>query len=883
MQSSTEQHYPRLFVKLLAALSIVCLGVRFTVADPPSTKLAAMPAGYDDVAQPFIKRYCVSCHGETAKAGFRIDRLGVDFSAAAVADHWKELIDRINLGEMPPKESSQPSAKEVASFVTWVNAQLRQVELAAKQAGGRIPMRRLNRDEYANTIRDLLLLDERIVRPLIEDLPSDGQAEGFDRLGVALFFDQTQIERSLGVAEKLVARAIVTAPPKENNLLQRFDFYRKRPPADMVEVFPGFKHTIPRGAKDRFIHPEHIEIIQGGPTYKREYDGWGAIEHFAISQIVTQDGFYRFRIKATVDNRDRKDANKFRLQYATDSPIFVEQEVAVDPSGTTEVILFLRGPVNGEVKGPQVFRLLWNHTEKAVITEPVYMKLFSQWTALRGKTEQAVTRRAPQPELDDLKQQRDELEKQLNAWTGVAKIYNPEMDVEKLPRLLLESIEVTGPVQKEWPPASHKQLFFAGEDRQDADYVREIFTKFLPRAYRRPVTAAEVEAIVAVVNDAQTTSKLPFPEAMRVGLQRVLCSPSFLFLHEPSAGDTARRALNDYELASRLSYFIWSSMPDEELFTLAAQGKLQEQSVVQAQLRRMLTDSKAEHFVRNFGGQWLSVRDYSSVQPAAEYRNYDKPLEAAARQEPFAFFAEVLTQNLPITNFLDSDFVVINDRLAKHYGIADVIGPEFRRVAIKPEHHRGGVLGMAGLMTFLADGTRTLPMRRGSWVLRELFNDPPNNPPPNAGEIQPNTAGKNLTVRQRLELHRSNDVCASCHAKLDPYGLALENYDAIGKWRERFNGEGFRGTQGPLLDVSGELPGGEKFATLEEYKTLLLQQKDRFARAFTCKMLTYALGRPVGYADHEVVDSLTAALKKDDYRIRALLRGIVASEPFLTK
>lgn len=882
MHCSTEQHYPRLFVQLLAALSIVCLAAQLAVADPPST-LAAVPAGYDDVAQPFIKQYCVSCHGETAKAGFRIDRLGVDFSAAAVADHWKELTDRINMGEMPPQESPQPSAKEVASFVTWVNAQLRQVELAAKQAGGRIPMRRLNRDEYANTIRDLLLLDERIVRPLIEDLPTDGQAEGFDRLGVALFFDQTQIERSLGAAEKLVARAIVTAPPKENNLLQRFDFYRKRPPADMVEVFPGFKHTIPRGAKDRFIHPEHIEIIQGGPTYKREYDGWGAIEHFAISQIVTQDGFYRFRVKATVDNRDRKEANKFRLQYATDSPIFVEQEVAVDPSGTTDVVLFLRGPVNGEVKGPQVFRLLWNHTEKAVITEPVYMKLFSQWTALRGKTEQAVTRRAPQLELDDLKKQRDELEKQLNAWTGVSKIYNPEMDVEKLPRLLLESIEVTGPVQKEWPPTSHQQFFSAGDERQDANYVREIFTKFLPRAYRRPVTTAEVEAIVAVVIDAQTTSKLPFKEAMRIGLQRVLCSPNFHFLHEPSAGENTRRALNNYELASRLSYFLWSSMPDEELFTLAAQGKLQEPAVVQTQLRRMLADPKAEQFVRNFGGQWLSVRDYSSVQPAAEYRDYDKPLEAAARQEPFAFFSEVLTQNLPITSFLDSDFLVINERLAKHYGIADVVGPEFRRVPITPEHHRGGVLGMAGLMTFLADGTRTLPMRRGSWVLRELFNDPPNSPPPNAGEIQPNTAGKSLTVRQRLELHRSNDVCASCHAKLDPYGLALENYDAIGKWRERFNGEGFRGTQGPLLDVSGELPGGQKFATLEEYKTLLLQQKDRFARAFTSKMLTYALSRPVGYADHEVVDSLTAALKKDDYRIQSLVRGIVASEPFLTK
>ena len=212
-----------------------------------------------------------------------------------------------------------------------------------------------------------------------------------------------------------------------------------------------------------------------------------------------------------------------------------------------------------------------------------------------------------------------------------------------------------------------------------------------------------------------------------------------------------------------------------------------------------------------------------------------------------------------------------------------VQGPDFRRVAIQPEVHRGGVLGMAGLMTYLADGTRTLPMRRGTWVLRELFNDPPNNPPPNAGEIQPNTSGKSLTLRERIELHRGDAICASCHAKLDPFGLALENYDAIGKWRERFNGEGFRGSNAPVLDVSGAFPDVRKFTTLEEYKTGLLAQKDKFARAFSVKLLTYALGRPVGYTDHELIDSLVETLKKDDYRIVSLVQAIVASEAFNTK
>jgi hypothetical protein len=353
-------------------------------------------------------------------------------------------------------------------------------------------------------------------------------------------------------------------------------------------------------------------------------------------------------------------------------------------------------------------------------------------------------------------------------------------------------------------------------------------------------------------------------------------------LQEPAAR-AEPRALTDYELASRLSYFLWSTMPDDELSALAASGKLHEPGMLSAQVKRMLGDPKSQEFVQNFGGQWLAVRDYGSVQPAAEYTNYDKPLERATREEPYAFLGEVLGKNLPITSFLDSDFLVINERLAKHYGIDGVKGPEFRRVAIRPEHHRGGVLGMAGLMTYLADGTRTLPMHRANWILRELFNDPPNNPPPNAGEIQPNTSGKNLTVRQRIELHRHDEICASCHFKLDPYGLALENYDAVGAWREHFNGEGFRGSTGPLLDVSGTFPDGRKFTTLEEYKAGLMAQKDKFARAFSVKLLTYALGRAVGYTDREMIEGLVVALKKNDYRIQSLVEAIVMSEPFQTK
>jgi len=874
----------RIICASLLTLILVSARAGNTFGEPV---FGAADKGFRDTALPFIEKNCLGCHGEKkAQAGFRIDKLSVDFAAAKMAEQWKEVIDRINSGEMPPREKPRPNAKESAAFVAWVNGQLRDVELAAKNAGGRIPMRRLNRDEYANTIRDLLKLDEKIVRPLTEELPGDGKAEGFDRLGAALFFDQAQIERSLAAAEKIAAKTIVTAPPKVNQTIHKFEWVRRdKDKISMVEVYPGQSHKIPRGAEDYVIKPDFIEFVQGYPTWKREYDGWGVIIHFAIGNVVTQDGYYRFRIKAMVDSRGRTEKNKFRIQYGVDSPIQAESEVEVDPSGTTEAVMFLRGPVNGEVKGPQVFFHLSNHTEKAVIRDPDYMKAWSKRTGLAAKMEGAAARKAPKAEMDALRKQLDEAIAELDAWTGPANIFNPKMDVEQLPRLRIQSVEIDGPIQKEWPPQSHKALFFDGDERKDLVYAREIFERFLPRAYRRPVSKQEIDAVVAVVNEAMTSGKQPFVDAMRVGLQRVLCAPSFMFLEEPAGASAKRRPLSDHELASRLSYFLWSSMPDEELFALARSGKLRQPEVVRAQVQRMLADPKANQLVRNFAGQWLSVRDYGSVQPAAEYRNYDKILEQSIKEEPYAFFAEVLNKNLPITSFIDSDFLVIDERLARHYDIAGVKGPDFRRVTIRPENHRGGVLGMAGLMTYLADGTRTLPMRRGSWVLRELFNDPPNNPPPNAGEIQPNTAGKNLTVRQRLELHRRDAVCASCHAKLDPFGLALENYDAIGQWRERFNGEGYRGSpaQAPKLDVSGTFPDGKKFSTLEEYKAGLMERKDRFARAFSVKLLTYALCRPVGYTDHELVDSLTEELKKNDYKIQSLIYAIAASEPFNTK
>jgi hypothetical protein len=501
--------------------------------------------------------------------------------------------------------------------------------------------------------------------------------------------------------------------------------------------------------------------------------------------------------------------------------------------------------------------------------------------------------------------------------------YNPDFDLASIPRLFIESVEVEGPIV-EWPPKGRTELFFASEDRTiDAGYIREIFARFLPRAYRRAVEAEEINDWVDWVLQAQKDFKLSGFDAVKEGIKAVLCSPGFLFIQEPTGDANKPQPLTDYELASRLSYFLWSTMPDQELLDLAARGALSGRgplkegsgqgdlgtgglgdrpassspslpvsqspipaslAVLHSQVDRMLRDPKLTGFVNNFTRQWLQVGDFDkTVTDRYAYKAYSDDLQKSSWQEPYEFFRAILRDDLSIGYFVDSDFVVIDPQLALHYGIDGVKGDGFRMVAVRPEHHRGGVLGMAGVLTYLTDGFRTLPVRRAAYVVDTLWNEPAKPPPPNAGDLPP-VKGKNPTVRQRLEQHRNSAACASCHARLDPFGVALENYDAIGKWRERQNGEGFQGDdKSPSLDVSGVLPSGRAFEDLVGYKQALLAEKERFIRGFTQKMLTYALGRSVGATDRETVERVVQQLQRDEYRMQSLLQAVVATEAFRMK
>jgi hypothetical protein len=876
-------------------------------------------AVFDTKVKPFLQATCFKCHNDKKTlAGLRIDTVGTDFLSGKTGDVWREIYDRIGNGSMPPKKEPRPNAAQASVVTDWIIQELRNAEKRAKGSSGRIPTRRLNRTEYANTLRDLFYLEENFVRALEQDLPMDGKVDGFDRGGAALFIDGAQMARYLETADFVLGREVFGPKPKQTTSGK--SFYRDQvrwhnkkylgryvdldiwPVGHRLRGNEQEKVTVPLGADWARLANGGLEFVGTGYHRSGSIDFHGGTWHSWAGHWYSgqfADGWYRFRCRAGAFKGTGKyavDEVKLWLQYSLNTPIeakqFVVIDTPIDQPREFELKMFLRA---GSPDIPKSLRMAWNGgPNELVMDNPAFRKLEQQWYNLYFKNEAIFKKKPPASpaELEEAKKRFEEGAERYRKGMQELEVYsvfNPEVDLKTIPRLWIEWVEVDGPIGA-WPPKGRTELFFDGEARTfDRQYIQEIFARFLPRAYRRPVELKELDHVVAWVLKAQEANQLSGSDAVREGVKMVLCSPGFLLIQEPTGDLATPRKLTDHELACRLSYFLWSTMPDPELFKLAAENKLHEPKTLEAQVRRMLADPKGIGLVRNFTGQWLKVRDFSSVTTDRnQYKSYDDELRDSCRQEPLEFFQEVLQKDLSILNFVDSDFLVINGRLATHYGIEGVAGSAFRRVAIRPEHRRGGVLGMAGVLTFLTDGLRTLPVRRAAYVLETLWNSPPPPPPPNVGDLPP--VGKVRTVRERLELHRKSDSCASCHAKIDPFGIALENYDAIGAWRDRQNGERFKGDKdSPPIDVSGVLPSGREFKNVQEFKQALLAEKERFVRGFVEKMLSYALGRPVGATDRGTVDEIIKTIETskgqdyEKYRMQALIQAIVASQAFQMK
>ena len=884
----------------------------------------------------FIEANCTDCHdADSARAGFRIDLLTDDFTAGNNAGLWKEVMDKINSNEMPPKKrKTRPDAKEAFAVTSWIATRLHEMEQAAQGAGGLVPMRRMNRVEYANSVRDLFFLDENFARRIEKELPADGKVGGFDRGAASLFMDEGQLDQYLAVADMVLNEAIFNEQPKLQKLTydgtaERYvhgltTAYKDESGAYIESNVPAVVAKlkeplswIPQPNFDQMSSKDRRYVPHGPYDWEMKN---GGIEYLASSKffngdfgkkVVTRDGWYRFRVSAGAfrgaDQEAQKDV-RLTVKYGEASPIEVVQTQVIDaPLDAPKEYEFLMYLQVGPPGMNRQWRVSWEFGERkeAVIVNPSYWDVQWKQVTVGGEISKAKIEKKSEEEIEKRKKKLEEViaaaAESRKTFEGPYWVYNPKLDIAKRPRLWLGKMEMEGPIV-EWPPKGRKTLFFAGEQREDDAYLREIFAKFLPLAYRRPATPEELDRIVTWTIKAKSERSLSFAKAVREGVKNVLSSPKFLYLgSEAIPNQVASQSLpgpqsaqaahgpvpvDGWQFASRLSFLLWSSAPDDELYRLAGQNKLREAAVLRAQVKRMIADPKAWEFVRNFAGQWLSVRNFDNGNPPNRdfYKFYDDTLRDSSKREPLEFFNEVLKKDLPVTDFLDSSYLIINERMAKHYGIDGVDGDQFRRVPVPADGRRGGVLGMSGILTYLADGTRTLPVRRATWVLDTLWNQPVPPPPPNAGDLPPIKDKKPRSVRERLSEHRLSENCASCHVRVDPFGMALENYDATGMWRDRQNGEGMRGDKNsPALDVSGKLPDGTEFKTVQEFKKALVAQKQNFIKGFTEKLLCYALGRPIAYGDHLTVDQIMADAAKNDYRLQEIIQATVSSSFFQTR
>ncbi len=808
---------------------------------------------------PLLKQYCVRCHGaEKAEGKLRIDRLTADFTQRENAAAWIEVRNRINLGEMPPDGEKQPPVESIEKLSRWIAARLRGAEQAQTGSDGRVLLRRMNRHEYTNTIADLLSMKFPSGESPLDVLPPDGTAEGFDKVSTALLLDPSLMTQYYRVARRIADRAIVDGLPEFPTAKMRLEF---EDIADSVAI--GYLVTR-LGINPA---PGGLELIEGGTR------SFGMLRYPGRrdNNVAPVNGFYRFTIRAGGARGANDEVPRILLSQS-------------HPDDSMRAIMEI------DVTAP------WDKPAEYSVTIPRDTLGGELSVRLTNETSLYMGQRPG----EDFRRRNTELGKEgkftetlrldgrkiAEGWGGERSTPDPDkLDVTKYPRVLLDYLEVEGPLYDQWPPKSHTTLLFRGKQgTEDLKYARDIFARFLPRAWRRPIEDEEAEPILKVVRTELENGET-FHEAIRVGLTAALTSPKFLYLVEPIAADDSKtRTLNDFEIASRLSYFLWSSMPDEELFRAAKSGELTDPVKRAAEVDRMLADAKADRFVEGFARQWLRTDTFLAFAPDKYlYKDYDEKLAEAVVREPLEFFRTILQEDLSMLNFIDSDFLVLNERLARHYGIAGVEGEHFQKVPLPAESPRGGLLAMAGVHQAGSDGIRTKPVSRAVYVREVLFNDPPDPPPPNAGEVEPNIQGERLTVRDRLLAHQQIEACAACHRSLDPYGLALENFNVIGAWRDRQDGEDFRGNNRPPIDAGGELPNGNGFNGFDEFRRLLLKQDDRFRRGLAEKLFVYALGRSIEPSDDAALTHAVADMKAGQDTFRSLIKSLVTSKVFVTK
>jgi len=814
--------------------------------------------GFSKSVQPFIQENCLDCHGPKKQKGdLRLDTLPNAFSDPATAKKWAEVLNSVNSHEMPPEDESQPSPQAAGAFSDWLTAELGRAEIARRSSG--TVMRRINRAEYNNTIRDLVGLDFDAA----ESFPQDPPAGGFDNIGQALTISPLHLELYYATARKILDRAIV-AGDKPPGILWHFE------PEEHKDKSDGAR--IKRDGKD-IILGKGVNLVENGFTVLH-HNSWDR-NVYARNIALAHPGKYtiRFRAAGRVPNRSQIiEGAKTVLARRRDEAVAKGSSLA-----------YQQGLYDTDLKQFETHRMYDYGSPRVKISTNIggVPKVIAEMD-IDAREDAPVVYEIP---AEFTKQKAHIL---FEYAYSIPSALDRDWQVKPefpTPLLLIDWFELEGPVNEVWPPASTTRLLGDGTVTDESARARKLLEQFTPRAFRRPVTKEEIDTRVAMF-DAARPKKTTFAEAIKIPIASVLTSSNFLFLIE-SAKTSDNKKLTPFELASRLSYFLWSSMPDDTLFKLASSGELQKPAVLSQQIDRMLADPKSAALVKNFSGQWLGLRKVGSNPPVKNlYPDYDRHLETSIVKESQSFFEEILRKDLDSRNFIKSDFVTINERLARFYGIPGVKGDQFRRVAVTPESNRGGVVTQASIHSITSNGTRTSPISRGVWVLNTMLNTDPGLPVANAGELPSKVPGiGKATVRQRLTIHRESPACARCHDKIDPLGFALENFNAAGEWRDvESTGWNGRTQQGdPKIDASATMPDGSKFIGVRGLQDELYKQQDKFLAGLSSKLHTYALGRELGFSDQPMINNSVAVMKKENYTLRSLIHAIVASESFSSK
>jgi hypothetical protein len=728
---------------------------------------AALAQTFEQAVRPLLVQKCRGCHNDQlSSGGLNVTPFLDPASVAAKREGWEVILDKLRAGEMPPPGVTSPAPEKVAALVSYIQGEFDQADRNTKPDPGRIVAHRLNRNEYSNTIRDLLGVPFHAE----EEFPADDASFGFDNIGAALTVSPTLMQKYLQAAEQIASRAVGGDPLPKPGLFDKRSRI-KRLDSDTIE----FKDRIDFDADYTF---RALLVGHRGDTDK------------PLTLVLSIDG----NALKTVEVPVRISA--------------VNKQGGATQRSNVEVRTFIS-------QGEHTFRAAFINDEQ----------------------------------LKDI---------------PVAARRNNNRNIYP------DTIELAGPFPSEAQHPSQKKILICdlASGRSCAD---RIMANLARHAYRGLVSKPEVAELMAVYDKAKAGGYTP-EQSLQFAITAMLVSPRFLFRIEADPKPGVYSRVSDLELASRLSYFLWSSMPDDELLRLAGSNKLHQPEVLDAQVKRMIADPKSTAFAENFPGQWLEIRSLDAIHPdAKKFPEWTPDLKEAMRTETSMFFASVMRENRPIGDLIDGNYTFLNETLARYYGIEDVTGPEFRRVELKTDQ-RGGVLTQASILTVTSYPNRTSVVLRGKYLLENVFGAPPPPPPPDVPKLDEETVGVAKSLRQQMEQHRSDPVCASCHSKMDVLGFGMENYDAIGRWRT---------TDGKFpIDSTGSFPNGKSFNGPAEMKALLHDNMPEFTRTIATKILTYALGRGIESFDRRTVREIVNQTAAQDYRFQALILAVTHSPAF---